>query len=120
VRTEANAATAYLALGDVRRAVDFGSRALASLDAGSAGSPQALTRLDLATALVHDPRQAEPEQAAELVKAALAVPGADAFRPVIQRADEVVPTLRRWRELPAVVDALDVITEVRQRQRTLP
>ena len=54
-RAAANAATAYLSLGLVERVEGFGRLALPAFDAAGLHGPQALTRLDLATARLMAP-----------------------------------------------------------------
>jgi tetratricopeptide (TPR) repeat protein len=113
VRTSANAAAAYLAVAQPAQVIKHGTRALGQLDAQGLRGWQALTRLDLAGAHVLDRTDAEPERAAELVQQALSVPGADQFRPVVQRAHEFATTGEPWHDIPAVRDVTDAI-------RTLP
>lgn len=108
-RIDCNAATAYLQLGQPARAIEHGTRALSALTPLGLGGPQALTQLDLATALIQSPETADPEHATALVTGALSLPGADQFRPVAQRATEFITAVQDWRDLPAVHELTDAI-----------
>ena len=101
-RAAGNAATAYLSLADSDRAVEYASRALATFDTAGLRGPQALTRLDMATALVSSPGTADPERAAALAEQALRVSGAGQFQSVGQRAAEFLAAAQPWHDLPAV------------------
>src|SRR5207248_10500636 len=80
-RAGANAATAYLALGMSEQVERHGAPALALFDRAGLSGPQALTRLDLATAAVtsDDP---DPDRAADLAAEAMAVSEPQRFESV--------------------------------------
>jgi hypothetical protein len=121
VRTEGNAATAYLSLGRATRVIEHGSRALATFDTLGLSGPRALTRLDLAAAHLQTVGQADPERAASLVQEALALPDVDQFRPVVQRAQEFLTAVEPWREVPAIRDVAEVVRLLpTANQRALP
>jgi len=108
-RTAGNAATAYLSLGQPARAIEYATRALATFDAAGLRGPQALTRLDLATAVIRPPGTADPERAAALVHEALSVAQADQYQPVAQRAAEFLQSVEPWHDLPAVRDVEEAV-----------
>jgi hypothetical protein len=115
-RVAGNAATAYLLLGDGEQAMRHGQAALTVFDHSDLRGPQALTRLDMASALLQqaDP---EPERAASLVIDALAVEGAGAFASVAQRAGEFLSTVSAWQTLPAIRDVTAQVHELTNQGR---
>lgn len=85
-RVAGNAATAYLQLGRPDLVVQIATGALRVFDDEGLAGPQALTRLDLAAALLG----AEPERAERLVRESLAIASTARFNPVLQRVDELL------------------------------
>src|SRR5437763_614920 len=71
-RVNANAATAYLSLGRAVEVERYGVPALAAFDQAELRGPQALTRLDLATAALGSP-DPDPDRASQLAVEALKV-----------------------------------------------
>jgi transcriptional regulator with XRE-family HTH domain len=104
-RATANAATAYLSIGASQKALSHGSEALVAFDAAGLHGPQALTRLDLAAALLIN-EDADPDRACALAAEALDVAGCEQFESVRQRAREFVATASRW-DTPALRDLAD-------------
>ena len=107
-RAAGNAATAYLALGDAVRVEQYANLALDTFDAANFTGPQAMTRLDVATALL-DPATGDVEQAASLVAEAFHIGGAASF-PVRQRVAEFVEATAPWQALPAIRDVRELIS----------
>jgi transcriptional regulator with XRE-family HTH domain len=107
-RAAANAATAYLALGMPNKVEEYGTQALVAFDAAGLHGPQALSRLDLATASLtgQDP---DPDRAAALVIEAMAVTADERFASVNQRALEFLAAAHPWVDQPSVRQAADLI-----------
>jgi transcriptional regulator with XRE-family HTH domain len=107
-RAAGNAATAYLALGDAARVERYANLALGTFDAEGFTGPQAMTRLDVAIALL-DPATGDVERAATLVAEAFRIGGAGSF-PVRQRVAEFVHAAAPWQALPAIRDVRDLVS----------
>lgn len=107
-RAAGNAATAYLALGDATRVEQYANLALDTFDAEGFVGPQAMTRIDVATALLN-PGSADVERAAGLVTDAYQIGGPGSF-PVRQRAAEFVDTAASWQALPAIRDVRELVS----------
>lgn len=88
LRAAGNAATAYLAVGDTARVEQYANLALDTFDAEGFTGPEAMTRVDFATALL-DPASGDVERAASLVADAYRIGGAASF-PVRLRVTEFV------------------------------
>jgi transcriptional regulator with XRE-family HTH domain len=104
-RTVANAGTAYLSLGATHKAIEFGQLALVAFDASGLTGPRALSRLDLATAMITGGvrgRGPDVEQASLLVLEALAVPDATHFASVNVRIGEFLTAAAAWQRDPAI------------------
>lgn len=112
VRTAGNAATAFLSLGRAAEAMAFAKKALAVFDAEGLRGPQALTRLDMASALVQDVQEGSAEEVASLVHESLTVASATLFQPVMQRASELLSGLEPWQRTPAVIDLEELHREL--------
>ena len=108
-RVAGNAATAYLWSGAAARAAEFGAQALTTFDAVGLTGPRALTRIDLATSLLHD-RRPDVERASGLVVEALVISPPSQFDAVRVRVGEFLATAGRWRGVPAVVDVRAALT----------
>ncbi|MFD6443855.1 helix-turn-helix domain-containing protein [Promicromonospora sp. NPDC060204] len=106
-RAAGNAATAYLALGDAGRVEQYANLALDTFDTEGFTGPQAMTRLDVATALL-DPAGGDVERAASLVADAYRIGGSGSF-PVQQRVAEFVQAAASWEALPAIRDVRDLV-----------
>ena len=113
-RTAANAATAYLALGRTAEVTDHLTTAITAFDTAGLAGPQALSRLDLATAHLNA-RDPDPEQAATLAVEALVLTADHQFESVHQRARQfldVAGRLGRHPQLRHVAELLDERTPV--------
>lgn len=107
-RAAGNAATAYLALGDVERVERYATLALETFERTDARSPRAMTRIDLASALLR-PEAADPERGAALVREALTLTdGLNRF-PVELRAQEFLQAADPWRTLPAIREVREIL-----------
>jgi transcriptional regulator with XRE-family HTH domain len=107
-RAAGNAATAYLALGDTARVEHYANLALDTFDAEGFAGPQAMTRIDVATALLN-PAGGDVERAASLVADAFRIGGAALF-PVRQRVAEFVEVAAPWEALPAIRDVRELVS----------
>ncbi|PUB27700.1 DNA-binding XRE family transcriptional regulator [Promicromonospora sp. AC04] len=107
-RAAGNAATAYLAVGDTARVEQYANLALDTFDAEGFTGPQAMTRIDVATALL-DPASGDVERAASLVADAYRIGGAASF-PVRQRVAEFVDAAASWEALPAIRDVRELVS----------
>ncbi|MFI6427794.1 helix-turn-helix domain-containing protein [Promicromonospora sp. NPDC050880] len=107
-RAAGNAATAYLALGDTARVEQYANLALDTFDAEGFTGPQAMTRIDVATALL-DPATGDVERAASLVTDAFQIGGAASF-PVQQRVTEFVAAAASWEALPAIREVRELVS----------
>jgi DNA-binding XRE family transcriptional regulator len=106
-RAAANAATAYLTLGHPSLAREYAAQALGPFDRAGSTGPQALTRLDLATAQLHHPGP-DVEAAAALVGEALRVDDRR-FEPLAQRSAGFLHAAARWGDQPAIRDIRDQV-----------
>lgn len=100
-RATANAATAYLALGQPAKVQRYAAPALSVFDREELRGPQALTRLDLATAALMS-RDPEPERAAQLAADAIAVSAPQGLESVKLRAREFLDRARPWASQPGI------------------
>ena len=107
-RAAGNAATAYLALGDTARVEQYANLALDTFDAEGFAGPQAMTRIDVATALLN-PAGGDVERAASLVADAFQIGGAALF-PVRQRVAEFVEVAAPWEALPPIRDVRELVS----------
>jgi transcriptional regulator with XRE-family HTH domain len=107
-RAAANAATAYLLIRNPAKVTEYASQAVTAFDAASLRGPQALSRLDQATALLigDDP---DPEHACDVARAALRVSRNEQFESVVQRAGEFVDLAEPWKTAPAVREIEELV-----------
>jgi tetratricopeptide (TPR) repeat protein len=100
-RLAANAATAFLALGDVDRVLEFAGQVEELVEASESDWSRALVRIDVATALL---RSASPEveHAMELGTEALAATAGKPIRSVWQRLRELDIQASPWSQEPEV------------------
>jgi transcriptional regulator with XRE-family HTH domain len=110
-RLAGNAATAFLQTGDMSQVLAYLPMALRAYDSAGVRGPQALSRLDMATALVQG-QGADLEQAASLVHEALSVTGAADFAPVATRAVEFLATVHAQRHEPVLQPVIEHIREL--------
>jgi tetratricopeptide (TPR) repeat protein len=112
-RVTGNAATGYLWAGDPGRAAGLVTQTLSTWDAAGLAGPRALSRLDLATALLRGPRP-EVEEASAIVVQALSISPSDQFEPVRLRVEEFLRLARRWRDVPAIGQVRDLLEASRR------
>jgi transcriptional regulator with XRE-family HTH domain len=111
-RVGANAATAYLALRRTASVERYGAPALAAFDRAGLRGPQALTRLDLATAaLTARDRDPDPDRAADLVMEAMTVTEAQRFESVTKRAEEFMEAAQPWSKRPRMKEIADLVAD---------
>jgi tetratricopeptide (TPR) repeat protein len=109
-RTAANAATAYLTIGAADQAIRYANQALDAFDRSGLRGPQALSRLDLATAELRRP-DPDVEHACALVAQAMTLTADYRFASVRQRAGQFLGTAIRWRQQRCVRDVTDLTDE---------
>nr|WP_262013848.1 helix-turn-helix transcriptional regulator [Micromonospora sp. Mcm103] len=109
-RTAANAATAYLALGRTAGVTDHLTVAITAFDAAGMAGPQALSRLDLATAHLHAGRP-DPDQAATLAVEALTLTSEQRFESVHQRARQFLVAARPFARHPRLRQVADLLAD---------
>lgn len=102
-RIHGNAATAYLILHESDRVLVHGEKALKVFDPRQLQGPRALTRLDMATALLQADHP-DPPRAAHIVRQALAIEGVTAFGAVTQRTGEFLAVAASFRSIPEISD----------------
>ncbi|WDZ82670.1 helix-turn-helix domain-containing protein [Micromonospora cathayae] len=107
-RTAANAATAYLALGHTTNVAGHLTTAIAAFDTAQLRGPQALSRLDLATAHLHAD---DPDHAAELALQALALTADHRFESVHQRTHQFLAAARPLRHHPRLQHVAELLAE---------
>ncbi|MFI6163113.1 helix-turn-helix domain-containing protein [Micromonospora haikouensis] len=107
-RTAANAATAYLTLGHTTDVTGHLTTAIAAFDTAQLRGPQALSRLDLATAHLHAD---DPDQAAELAVQALALTAAHRFESVHQRTHQFLTAAHPLRHHRRIRDVADLLAD---------
>jgi transcriptional regulator with XRE-family HTH domain len=107
-RVAANAATAYVALGDTARVLEFAQPLDAAVEAADSDWSRSLIRLDIATALA---TQASPEvdKAASLGLAALVPSARKPITSVRLRARVLASMLAPWREQPVVGELVEAV-----------
>ncbi|WP_243715155.1 hypothetical protein [Micromonospora sp. KC207] len=82
--------------------------AIAAFDTAQLRGPQALSRLDLATAHLH---VGDPEQAAELAMQALALTAEHRFESVHQRTHQFLAAAHPLHHHPRLQDVADLVAE---------
>ncbi|MGK5496726.1 helix-turn-helix domain-containing protein [Streptomyces sp. URMC 125] len=100
-RTLANAATAYVALGEAQRVLAYADQIDELVERSDSAWSRALVRLDVATALLAGPRP-DVEHAMVLGRQVLEADGGVPIRSVVQRAGELHARAGSWQELAAV------------------
>ncbi|WP_431893219.1 helix-turn-helix domain-containing protein [Micromonospora haikouensis] len=115
-RAAANAATAYLTLGHPTDVTRHLTTAIVAFDTAQLRGPQALSRLDLATAHLHAD---DPDQAAELALQALALTAEHRFESVHQRTHQFLTAAHSLRHHPQIRDVADLLAD-RRHPRTAP
>ncbi|MFY1703003.1 helix-turn-helix domain-containing protein [Micromonospora sp. WMMA1923] len=117
-RTAANAATAYLILGREADVTPHLTTAIDAFDAAGLRGPQALSRLDLATAHLKgtDP---DYERAAALAIDALAITDDQRYESVSQRARQFLATARAFKR-PELRQVADILASRRHQGTSTP
>ncbi|MGK5738111.1 helix-turn-helix domain-containing protein [Micromonospora sp. URMC 103] len=106
-RTAANAATAYLALGCGKDVTAHLTTAIDAFDVAGLRGPQALSRLDLATAYLRgDP---DPEQAGALALEALTLTADQRYESVNQRTRQFLATARPFAQQPQLRQVAELL-----------
>lgn len=100
-RIHGNAATAYLNLLEPKRVLLHGGQALEVFDPLRVQGPRALTRLDMATALLQA-KHPDPPYAAHMAMDALSIEGAEGFAAVKRRAEEFVVAAAPYRDVAEI------------------
>ncbi|MEU5726765.1 helix-turn-helix transcriptional regulator [Micromonospora sp. NPDC047738] len=119
-RTAANAATAYLALGCGTDVTTHLVTAIDAFDAAALRGPQALSRLDLATAYLRADNP-EPEQASALALEALTLTADQRYESVNQRARQFLATARPFAQQPQLRQVAELLCDrIRIGVRTPP
>ena len=110
-RMASNAVTAYVDLGLPESVALHADQAMDEFDSSESSWSQSLIRLDLANSLVLA-KGGDPVEASSLVKAALDISGGKPITSVVQRSRSFVRATTRWRGIPAVDEAHDMVREV--------
>lgn len=112
-RVAGNAATAYLHIGDTDRALRHAASAVDEFDRANLYGPQALTRLDMAAALLHGD-SVDLHGVADYVSEALSATAAHDFASVTHRAIEFLGLMGARQTEPALRPAIEQIRELVQ------
>jgi hypothetical protein len=100
-RIAANAATAYLHLGDTKAVVSYADPLDNAIEQADSTWSRSLVRLDVATSLVRQPKP-DLEKAMALGQESLGMAEQIPIRSVWQRSHELVREAGRWDDVPAV------------------
>ncbi|WP_344282851.1 helix-turn-helix domain-containing protein [Streptomyces hebeiensis] len=117
-RTLANAATAYVALGDTGRVLEYAGQIDHLVATSDSAWTQALVSLDVATALLAGPRP-DIEHSMDLGRQVLEGDGGPPILSVVQRATSLYEQAKPFQDLHAVQDYRDALTAWRATPRTL-
>jgi hypothetical protein len=109
-RAAGNAATAYLSIGAPDRVPAYLNLALSTFDGAGLRGPQALSRLDLATALLRGAKP-EVERACELATEALTLTTGHRYESVTQRARQFLAATDAWATTPPVREVAQAILD---------
>lgn len=107
-RAAANAATAYVALGDVDQVLSYTGAVEPAVEHADSDWSRALVRLDIATALLQQ-RSPDLEQAVCLGREALRASADRPIRSVWQRMTTVAELAARWPNHPAVSEFTEAL-----------
>ncbi|WP_433532990.1 helix-turn-helix domain-containing protein [Micromonospora sp. CA-263727] len=118
-RAAANTATAYLALGNGVDVTGHLNTAINAFDAAGLPGPQALSRLDLATAHLHRDNP-EPEQACSLVLEALDLTADQRYESVHQRARQFLAMARPFAQQPQLRHVAELLSARTQTRAPTP
>lgn len=100
-RIAANAATAYLHLGDTKAVISYADPLADAIEEADSSWSRSLVRLDVAAALLRQ-RKPDLEQAMALGQESLGMAEQVPIRSVWQRSHELAREAARWIEVPAV------------------
>lgn len=100
-RIHGNAATAYLSLLEPDRVLLHGAQALVVFDPRRVQGSRALTRLDMATALLQADHP-DPPHATNIAMEALSIEGAAGFAAVTRRAEEFLIAAAPYRDIAEI------------------
>ncbi|MFE9656977.1 hypothetical protein [Micromonospora sp. NPDC006431] len=109
-RAAANAATAYLTLGCGTDVTAHLTTAIDAFDVAALRGPQALSRLDLATAYLRADHP-EPEQASSLALEALTLTADQRYESVNQRARQFLATARPFAQQPQLRQVAELLCD---------
>lgn len=110
-RLASNAVTAYVDLGRPDDVATHAAQALEEFDSSDSSWSQSLLRLDLANSMVASGK-GDPEEASSLITAALGISAGNPIASVVQRSRSFVRATTRWRGIPAVDDAHELVRTV--------
>ncbi|WP_406692784.1 helix-turn-helix domain-containing protein [Saccharopolyspora sp. ID03-671] len=113
-RVAANAATAYVPLGDTPRVLHYTGDIDPAVEHADSDWSRALVRLDIATAVLRQ-QDADLEQALALGREALRVCADQPIRSVWQRANTLHGLTQRWANEPQVIEFTDQLRTWRDR-----
>lgn len=112
-RMASNAVTAYVDLGRPAEVAVHAAQALDEFDSSESSWSQSLIRLDLANSMVVA-GTGDPEEASGLITAALGISAGNPIASVVQRSRSFVRSTTKWRGIPAVDDAHELVRTVAQ------
>ncbi|MBN9099401.1 MAG: helix-turn-helix transcriptional regulator [Pseudonocardia sp.] len=110
-RLASNAVTAYVDLGRPEEVALHAAQARDEFDISESSWSQSLIRLDLANSMVAA-RTGDPEEASSLITAALDISAGNPIASVVQRSRSFVQSTAKWRGIPAVDDAHELVRTV--------
>lgn len=110
-RLASNAVTAYVDLARPEDVSTHAALALQEFDSSESSWSQALIRLDLANSMALA-EHGDPTEASDLVSAALGIAAGNPIASVVQRSRSFVRATARWRGVPAVDDAHELVRTV--------
>lgn len=110
-RLASNAVTAYVDLGRPDDVAVHAAQALDEFDSSESSWSQSLIRLDLANSMAMA-RNGDPAEASSLITAALRISAGNPIASVVQRSRSFVRATARWRGIPAVDDAHELVRTV--------
>lgn len=110
-RLASNAVTAYVDLGLPDHVATHAAEAMDEFDSSDSSWSQSLIRLDLANSIALADG-GDPDEASGLVTAALGISAGNPITSVVQRSRSFVRSTTRWRGIPAVDDAHELVRAV--------
>jgi tetratricopeptide (TPR) repeat protein len=110
-RLASNAVTAYVDLGLAENVTEHAEQAMDEFDSSESSWSQSLIRLDLANTLAVA-ESGDPDEASGLLIAALDISSRNPIASVVQRSRSFVRSTAKWRGIPAVEDAHEMVRTV--------